>query len=306
MSGSLNSRRVGPWAAFKLQVSTGAPWGGEPGQAWKRCEDEGIGEPCLWLPCPLLPAVILILSCPLSWWAPEKLDGLRVHCSHRAAGGGSCPCVSLTPQALGRGFLPLRASDAPGVGPQKTIRAAPGFYGPGAGAMWPSEMRSGCSLSFKHALLEVPNNLSQVSSPPAVLVQRGGGHERKSRLCRNILLMRRPSTALARFRNIPVGYIWPWMNFPMSGVPLRKKRRNLTSDCLVGRAHQSGPPHNGGVCLKGAKVPAFLWSILFYFLSFSFSLFCLTCFLNLIYFELEGNCFTILHWFLPYITMSQP
>ena len=119
---------------------------------------------------------------------------------------GWTPCALLA-SGSGRGFLPLRASDAPGVGPQKTIRAAPGFYGPGAGAMWPSEMRSGCSLSFKHALLEVPNNLSQVSSPPAVLVQRGGGHERKSRLCRNILLMRRTSTALARFRNIPVGYI---------------------------------------------------------------------------------------------------
>lgn len=101
--------------------------------------------------------------------------------------------------------MPLRVSDAPGVGAQKTIRAAPGFYGPGAGATGLSEM-SGCSLSFQHALLEVPDNLSQVSSP-AGLAQLGGGHERKNGLCGNVLLMRRLLTALARFRNISVGYI---------------------------------------------------------------------------------------------------
>ena len=36
------------------------------------------------------------------------------------------------------------------------------------------------SFSLKHALLEVPNKLSQVSSPPAGLVQLGGGHERRN------------------------------------------------------------------------------------------------------------------------------
>lgn len=85
--------------------------------------------------------------------------------------------------------MPLRVSDAPGVGAQKTIRVAPGFYGPGAGARGLSEMRSGCSLSFKHALREVPDNLSQVSSP-AGLAQLGGGHERKNGLCGDVLLMR--------------------------------------------------------------------------------------------------------------------
>lgn len=45
-------------------------------------------------------------------WAPFALN------ASGAVGGDSCPCIS----------------DAPGAGPQKTIRAAPGFCGLGAGA----------------------------------------------------------------------------------------------------------------------------------------------------------------------------
>lgn len=75
-------------------------------------------------------------------------------------------------------------------------------------------------------------------------------------------------TALARCLNIPVWCIWPWMNFPISRIALRKRRRNLTSVCLGGICSWKWPslrwrglPQRGKVscflCISFQQLPGF-------------------------------------------------